>query len=171
MLCNSSISFLPGPENIASFIFGKIFSLNNFTDSPSIFSFSITLFSLPISAEIFFWKFSNLDISTLAFSRAFSKSSSLASLADASIMLILPSFPQTVRSNLYCEPSSRSLGEAFILSPSLPFSLLYLPMRTAPIGPAQGIFDTWSANEAAFIAKMTESLSSTEITVVITCTA
>src|SRR5207237_669194 len=62
-------------------------------------------------------------------------------------------------------PSSVVFG--FILR----VSSSYFPIRTQPIGPFHGIFDTASASEAAFTAKIVGSLSSTEITVTITCTA
>ena len=144
-----------------------MFSLKSATDSGLTVSFSITLFSFPISLAIFFWKFSSRVIALLASISASSNSSSLVWCAEASIILILPSFPQTTRSYLYLVSSSRMDFGAFTKR----FSVSYLPIRTAPTGPAQGMFDTESAKDAAFIASITGSFSSTEITVTITCTA
>src|SRR3989344_241116 len=50
-------------------------------------------------------------------------------------------------------------------------SLSYLPIRTQPIGPAHGMFETASASDAAFTARIVGSFSSTDNTVTITCTA
>ena len=54
---------------------------------------------------------------------------------------------------------------------TIKFSSMYLPIRTQPTGPAQGILETAKAKEAALTARIVGSLSSTERTVTITCTA
>ena len=77
--------------------------------------------------------------------------SSLSSLAPASIITVSLSFPTITRSSSLVS-SSVNVG----LTINLPSTR---PTRTAPIGPAKGISDMESAQDAPFKASMSESFS------------
>ena len=90
--------------------------------------------------------------------------SSETSFAPASTIVMPPLCPATTRSNVLFAMSASS---GFTTS-----SPLTQPMRTAPIGPSQGMSEIASASEAPLMPRMFAGFFwSTDMTVATTCTS